>query len=92
MKKNYRKAFIFVSQEGTTQPPFKEDSFQEMDNLQVIGFASGKDAKESFQNMIEDSEALLETGFNEVIAYELVSHYSESQKYFYLDSVKRLKN
>ena len=92
MKKNYRKAFIFVSQEGTTQPPFKEDSPQEMDNLQVIGFATGKDAEESFQNLIKDNTSLFETGFNEIIAYELASCYSEHQKYFYLDSVEMVKN
>lgn len=89
MKKCNRNAFIFVSQEGTTQPPIQEDSSQEMDNLQVIGFAIGKDAEDSFQNLIEDNKSLLETGFNEVIAYELAPNYSENQKYFFLDNIRR---
>lgn len=92
MKENNKKNFIFVSQEGTTEPPFKEDSFQDIDNLQVIGFATGTDARESFQNLIVDNTSLLETGFDEVIAYELASEYIKNKKYFYLDSMKRRKN
>lgn len=92
MKENHKKNFIFVSQEGTTEPPLKEDSFQDIDNLQVIGFATGTDAEESFQNLIVDNTSLLKTGFDEVIAYELASDYFKNQKYFYLDSMKRRKN
>jgi hypothetical protein len=61
--------FIFLTEEGFTKTPDDED----IENLQVLGFANGLNEKDAFNNFIKENNYLKETGFKEVIAMELVN-------------------
>jgi hypothetical protein len=61
--------FIFLTDEGYTKTPEDED----IDNLQVLGIASGINEKNAFNNFIKENNYLIDTGFKEVIAMELVN-------------------
>lgn len=91
MVESNKKSFVFISQEGNTQPPFHSDYYDEMDNLQVIGFAKGMDMNDAFKNLLNDNPTLLETAFNELICYELAFDYLENQKYFFINDEKNKK-
>ena len=72
--------FIFLTQEGLTKTPQNVD----IENLQVLGIASGSNEKEAFGNLIKENDYLKHTGYEEVLAMELVS---EKQFFF---SMKRI--
>lgn len=63
------KKFIFVTPEGNTESP----NGKEIENLQVIGFAKGKDEIEAIKNLLKENEWIWDSGFNvaEFIGYEL---------------------
>ena len=61
--------FIFLTQEGSTKTPKNVD----IENLQVLGIASGSNEKEAFENFVKESIYLNHTGYKEVTAMELVS-------------------
>jgi len=72
--------FIFLTQEGLTKTPQNVD----IENLQVLGIASGSNEKEAFGNLIKENAYLKHTGYKEVLAMELVS---ENQFFFSLKSI-----
>jgi len=61
--------FIFLTQEGLTKTPQNVD----IENLQVLGIASGSNEKEAFGNLIKENDYLKHTGFKEVLAMELAN-------------------
>lgn len=61
--------FIILSNQGTTFLP--EDNDHEINNLQVLGFSDGFDAKEAVQNYLIENSFITNAGYNEVIALEL---------------------
>lgn len=63
------KHFIFLTNEGFTQTPDNRD----IENMQVLGFASGCSGRKAFKNLKKGSSYLLDTSFNNVIAKELDS-------------------
>lgn len=69
--------FIFLTHEGLTKTPGNID----IDNLQVLGIASGESEKLAFENLLEENDYLIEANFNEVVAMELVN---EKQYFFNL--------
>lgn len=73
--------FIFLTTEGITFQPNSNCVQSDIENLQVIGFSSGKTSKEAFEKLICDNPYLLETSFNEVFSLELVN-FSNSDYYF----------
>lgn len=65
--------YIFVTYEGFTQQPMVDgdDEPREIENLQVIGYADGHDAKEAFDNLLKECGYLMDTNFCEVVAHRL---------------------
>ena len=72
--------FIFLTQEGLTKTPENKD----IENLQVIGTANGKNEKQAFDNIVKENNFLLDTGYNEVVGLEL-----KDEKFYYF-SLKEL--
>jgi len=83
------KEYIFLTIEGHTLQPdnlvFHED---EIDNIQVVGFGSGANEDEAFQDLIKHYSYLLESKFNEVFCYELDADYKKTSRGFFLDDFK----
>lgn len=67
------KRYIFLTREGTACEPGDEVPGPDIDNLQVIGFASGNSPQDAAQNLIKEATYLKETAFNEITALELKS-------------------
>jgi hypothetical protein len=59
--------FIFVTNEGFTTTPLDMD----IENLQVLGIASGIDEKEAFVTFIRENPHLEDSGFEDTVAMEL---------------------
>ena len=78
------KKFIFLSAEGVTFQPNSESIEPDIDNLQVIGFAKGRNPDEAFKNLKKETPHLLETNFSEMFSYELSNEYEASRKYHFL--------
>lgn len=76
------KHYIFITPEGFTYQPDSESFEPDIENLQVLGFDSGDDADAAYRNLLQNSEWLLNTSFDEVWAYEVTS--KEIGHYFYL--------
>ena len=64
-------SYIFVTSEGHTFQPNSESSEPDIENCQVIGFASGNTEKQAFANLVCENSSLLETAFDELICFEL---------------------
>lgn len=82
------KIYIFLTVEGITFQPDSESFEPDIENLQVIGFAKGKDSKEAFQNLIKENEYLLETSFDEIFCYELANNYEKSRACYHLADLR----
>jgi hypothetical protein len=78
------KSYIFLTTEGHTFQPGTDSMGPDIENAQVIGFASGLNEEDAFKNLLETDNYLLKTKFNEVFCYPLMDNYTNSQKYFYL--------
>lgn len=73
--------YIFLTKEGYTFQPNSEMIEPDIENLQVIGFAGGKNSEVAFENLIEQNPYLKDTSFKEVISYQLDSKYELSKRY-----------
>lgn len=71
--------FIFLTQEGYTFQPNSESATPDIENLQVLGTASGTDEQNAFYNFIKENEYLLDTDYKDVIAIEL----KDDKQYFF---------
>jgi hypothetical protein len=69
--------FIFLTHEGFTLTPENRD----IENLQVLGSASGENEDEAFEVFIKEYEYLKHDDYDDVFAMELVN---ERQHYFSL--------
>jgi len=76
MKYNY----IFLTTEGYTYQPDSLNNEPDIENMQVIGFASGESAEEAFKSLISENKYLIETSFNEVICYKLDNEYEKTRQ------------
>lgn len=82
------KHYVFLTIEGYTFQPTSEENEPDIENLQVIGFASGLNQEEAFERLIEKNDYLLHTSFNQVFCYKLDDYYKDSKKYFYISDFK----
>lgn len=82
------KNFIFLTAEGATFQPDSKSTKPDIENLQVIGFACGRNSKEAFQKLIEQNSYLLDTSFEEIFSYELSNSYDETKVYYSLSKNK----
>ena len=76
--------YIFITDEGYTYQPGSESVMPDIENLQVIGYASGKSAEEAFENLLNNNKYLRETSFDEVVCYKLSNDYKDTRKIFYI--------
>ena len=67
------KNYIFITKEGCCSDPEGND----IENCQVLGWGQGENVKEAFKKSNEEFDGILNTGFDEVIAFELkyLDHY-----------------
>lgn len=80
------KSYIFITNEGFTYQPNSESIEPDIENCQVIGFSYGRNPQEAFKKLIEDSEYLKKTKFDEIFCLQLVN---EKKSNF---SLKNYKN
>ena len=76
--------YVFISAEGYTFQPNSESNEPDIDNCQVIGFSSGKNATEAYDNLLKENDYLTETNFNEIISYELSHDYQKNSNLFFM--------
>lgn len=77
------KQFIFLTAEGVIyQPELYGDDRDIVENLQVLGFASGETTEQAFNNLIGENPWLKELSFSSTFAYPLYNDY-EKQKTFH---------
>ncbi len=86
-----KKTFIFLTSEGICFSPNNDFNQQAVENWQVIGWADGIDADESFKRLINENKSLIESGFNEIFAFELVERFQEQRRWFSLNDYKKLE-
>lgn len=84
------KNYVFLTDEGYTFQPNSDFNIVELDieNVQVIGFASGLNQENAFKNLLKKNKYLLKTSFDKIFCYQLDDNYKDSQKYFYLSENK----
>ncbi len=73
--------YIFLTKEGYTFQPGSESIEPDIENMQVIGIAEGKDSDDAFDNLIKQNSYLKNTSFNEVFSYKLDSKVGTTKKY-----------
>jgi len=79
--------YIFLTNEGYTfQLNPHHDSFEEIENLQVVGFAVGNTPDEAYVNLLIEYPYLEETTFDMVFCYKLARKYEQTRKDFSLSS------
>ena len=70
-------SFIFLTHEGLTQAP----NFEDIENLQLLGIATGKTSREAFENLLKENDWIRDSDYTEATAHELQS---ERGEYFYI--------
>ncbi len=71
--------YIFLTDEGTTFQPNSISDFPDIENLQVIGFASGENSKEAFSNLLKENKYLKKTSFTNIFSYKMDNNYEETK-------------
>jgi hypothetical protein len=61
--------YIFLTDEVYTFQPNSEAKTPDIENLQVIGFASGFSASEAYNNLLTSHAYLKETTFDHIFCY-----------------------
>lgn len=76
--------YIFLTDEGFTFQPDSESDTPDIENLQVIGFASGDTAGQAYRNLLVDHSYLKETAFDQIFCYRLDKSYENTKRVFHL--------
>lgn len=80
--KHKMKHYIFLTIEGFTFQPDSTCIEPDIENIQVIGFASGNEAQDAFEQLLKENAYLVETNFDEIFSLALSG--STEKKYFSL--------
>jgi len=80
------RAFIFLTFEGYTYQPGSESAMPDVENVQMLGIASGPHASAAFERLAEENPWLRDTTFDEVYCYELARGFAASRAEFSLDA------
>lgn len=85
--------YIFLSDEGYTYQPIIEGEIEadDVDNTQVIGFASGKDQDDAFKKLLEDNPYIKDTSFDQIYCYKLDTSYEKTRVDYFLSEYKTNK-
>ncbi len=62
-------SYIFLTAEGSTLTPNHTD----IENLQVLGTATGESSREALDNLLQENEWIKESDYSEAVAMELNS-------------------
>jgi len=76
--------YIFLTDEGFTFQPDSESDTPDIENLQVLGFASGVSADEVYRNLLVDHAYLKESTFDQIFCYRLDKSYENTRRDFHL--------
>lgn len=76
--------FIFLTSEGYTFQPGSKSIEPDIENLQVLGIASGFDQENAFNNLLKNNLHLVTTTFIETYCLQLDHNYLDSKRYFYI--------
>ena len=76
--------YIFLTTEGYTFQPDSDSIEPDIENLQVLGIASGLNQEEAFSNLLRNHPYLVNTNFTETFCYQMNNDYLDSKKYFCL--------
>jgi len=82
------KSYIFLTAEGFTLQPNSESEEPDIENLQVIGFAKGQDSKDAFQQLLKESNYLMDTSFDEIFSYKLSKDYEKKRTHYHLSDCR----
>lgn len=74
--------YIFLTTEGYTFQPNSDSETPELENLQVIGLASGADPDDAYRDLLLSHSYLKETNFNQIFCYRLDQHYEKHRRDF----------
>lgn len=80
------RAFIFLTFEGYTYQPGSESAMPDVENVQMLGIASGPHPSSAFGRLAEENPWLRDTSFDEVYCYELARDFAASRVEFSLDA------
>ena len=72
--------YIFLTHEGITFQPDSISESPDVENLQVIGFATGISADEAYNNLLITSPYLKQTLFKRIFCYKLDKDYEQTRK------------
>jgi hypothetical protein len=78
---NRKRKFLFLTLEGITYSS-PEKIEPDVDNLQVLGYAEGKNKEEAFENFLKDNKWFFKTSFSEVICIEVKEKISEGTLFY----------
>lgn len=77
-----KRKFLFLTFEGVTySSPDKIEP--DVENLQVLGYAEGKDKEEAFKTFLKENKWIFKTSFSEIICIEVKERISDG-KIFYI--------
>jgi len=79
-----QKQYIFLTLEGYTFQPESEAIEPDVENVQMLGVASGRDQNSAFRRLVTENQWLRDTSFDAVYCYELARDYSASRTEFSL--------
>jgi len=82
------KRYIFLTAEGFTFQANSESESPDIENLQVVGFAKGRDSKDAFQQLLKENSYLIDTSFDEVFSYGSSDDYEETRMYYCLSDLR----
>lgn len=71
------KEYIFLTNEGVTFQPNSTTLEPDIENMQVIGFASGDTVQDAAIRLVELNEYLADTNFDELFAIQLADIHRE---------------
>jgi hypothetical protein len=80
------RALIFLTFEGYTYQPGSESAMPDVENVQMLGIASGQHASAAFGRLAAENLWLRDTSFDEVYCYELARDFAASRAEFSLDA------
>ena len=64
--------YLFITPEGHTYQPHSEAVEPDIDNCQLLGWASGDSAEAAFARLVDENPWLLETTFEVVMVLKLL--------------------
>ena len=83
------KTYIFLTCEGYTyqRVDSEQEISEEIENMQVIGFAMGESAEKAFENLIMENEYLLSAKYKDIFSYSL--EHTDYQNHRYLHTINK---